>query len=62
LVPEFVQGQVEPETLGNALLELLEEAGNRQALSKRFRELGAGLRHGANERAADTVLAMLGQG
>ncbi|MBL8197362.1 MAG: lipid-A-disaccharide synthase [Chromatiales bacterium] len=62
LVPEFVQGQVEPETLGAALLELLEAPGSRQALSERFRELGAGLRHTASERAADAVLAMLGRG
>jgi lipid-A-disaccharide synthase len=60
LVPEFVQGQVEPETLGTALLELLEESGDRQALGERFRALGAGLRQAASERAADAVLAMLG--
>ncbi len=59
LVPEFVQGQVEPATLGAALLELLEKPENRQRLSGRFRELGNGLRHAASERAADTVLAML---
>ena len=62
LVPEFVQAQVKPEALGAALLELLEEPGSRQALSERFQELGAGLRHAASERAADTVLAMLGRG
>ena len=59
LVPEFVQGQVNPETLGTALLDLLENPANRQLLSERFRELGEGLRHTASERAADTVLAML---
>jgi lipid-A-disaccharide synthase len=62
LVPEFVQGQVEPEALGAALLELLEDSGSRQALSERFRELGTTLRHAASERAADTVLAMLERG
>jgi lipid-A-disaccharide synthase len=62
LVPEFVQGQVEPEALGAALLELLEDSGSREALSERFRELGTTLRHAASERAADTVLAMLERG
>lgn len=62
LVPEFVQGQVEPATLGAALLELLEKPENRKHLTGRFRELGAGLRHTASERAADAVLAMLKQG
>jgi lipid-A-disaccharide synthase len=62
LVPEFVQGKVEPEALGAALLELLEDSGSRQALSERFRELGTTLRHAASERAADTVLAMLERG
>ena len=59
LVPEFVQGQVEPAILGAALLELLEKPENRQRLAGRFRELGDRLRHAASERAADTVLAML---
>ena len=62
LVPEFVQGQVEPATLGAALLELLERPENRQHLTGRFRQLGESLRHAASERAADTVLAMLKQG
>ena len=61
LVPEFGQGQVEPATLGAALLELLEKPENRQHLAGRFRELGESLRHAASERAADTVLAMLKQ-
>lgn len=61
LVPEFVQGQVEPATLGAALLELLEKPENRQHRAGRFRELGESLRHAASERAADTVLAMLKQ-
>ena len=59
LVPEFVQGQVEPAILGAALLELLEKPENRQRLAGRFHELGDRLRHAASERAADTVLAML---
>lgn len=62
LVPEFVQGQGDPETLGRALLDLLENPGNRQQLNERFRELGGVLRHAASERAADAVLAMLGRG
>lgn len=59
LVPEYVQGQVDPATLGLALLDLLENSANRQLLSDRFRELGEGLRQAASERAADTVLGML---
>ncbi|MBM4221362.1 MAG: lipid-A-disaccharide synthase, partial [Gammaproteobacteria bacterium] len=62
LVPEFVQGQVEPGTLGPALLELLENPASRGQLSQRFQALSADLRHAASERAADTVLAMLGRG
>jgi lipid-A-disaccharide synthase len=41
LVPEFVQGKVEPETLGAALLELLEAPGSRQALERAL----SGTRH-----------------
>ncbi|MCL4778796.1 MAG: lipid-A-disaccharide synthase [Gammaproteobacteria bacterium] len=59
LVPEFVQAQVEPGTLGPALLELLENPANRRQLGQRFHELASGLRQAASERAADTVLAML---
>lgn len=61
LVPEFVQAQVEPGTLGPALLELLEDPANRRQLGQHFHELAGGLRHAASERAADTVLAMLGR-
>lgn len=59
LVPEFVQGQVEPAILGAALFELLDKPANRQLLGERFLELGKGLRQGASERAADAVLGML---
>jgi lipid-A-disaccharide synthase len=59
LVPEFVQGQVDAEKLGVALLDLLENSANRQLLSERFRQLGESLRRTASERAADTVLRML---
>lgn len=62
LVPEFVQAQVEPGTLGPALLELLENPASRSQLGQRFQELAGGLRQAASERAADTVLAMLGRG
>jgi lipid-A-disaccharide synthase len=59
VVAEFVQGQVEPETLAAAVAHALDDGDARASLQARFTELHATLRRGASERAADAVLALL---
>lgn len=58
VVPEFLQYRAVPHALGNALLELLRDAQVRQRQLDSFAELRDCLRHGADERAADAVLAL----
>jgi len=59
LVPELLQSEVSPETLGTELLRWLESPADRQRLSQRFDDLGSLLRRQASERAAEVVLRML---
>lgn len=61
LVPEFLQGDARPEVLGEALLEQLQGGAEREHTLQRFAALGRELRCDANERAASTVVAMVGE-
>lgn len=56
LVPEFIQDDVDPVRMGQRLLELLEDAGQREALRDCFTSVHARLRRGASARAAEAVL------
>nr|AQQ74530.1 hypothetical protein [uncultured bacterium] len=58
LVPEFIQDAVTPEALGAAVLSYLDDPGRVNALRERFMALHATLRRGADDRAAEAVLAL----
>lgn len=62
VVEEFVQGQVEPETLAAAIGRALDDGAARAALQALFAELHATLRQGASDRAAEAVLALVERG
>jgi lipid-A-disaccharide synthase len=60
VVPELLQAEAEPEKLGAALLEFLENPKLAGALKEEFRRIHAILRNHADERAADAVLEVTG--
>jgi len=59
LVPEFFQEQVTPEALGTALLEVLEDQGQRVVLEREFRRVHERLRLGGAERAAAAIIELI---
>lgn len=61
LVPEFLQEDVQPDALGAALLEQLQPSEARAATLQCFAELATSLRQGANDKAAEAVLGLLGR-
>lgn len=60
VVPELLQHDAEPEKLGAALLEFLENPTLAGALKEEFRRIHGILRNHADERAADAVLEVMG--
>ncbi len=60
LVPELVQRQVTPESLGSAVLEQLDDAPGRVELEQKFAGIHATLRRGADARAAESLLDLPG--
>ena len=62
LVPEFLQGQVTPESLGSALLEELNDDLERAAMVQAFETIHVNLRRDASQRAAEAVLKLIGRG
>ncbi len=61
LVPELLQDDATPETLGAAVLERLENRDERAHLKAEFTELHHQLRQNADERAADAISALVEQ-
>ncbi|WP_148864911.1 lipid-A-disaccharide synthase [Marinobacter fonticola] len=59
LVPEKLQDEATPESLGQAVLDHLESDGQASALKQAFTELHEQLRRNANERAADALVALI---
>lgn len=59
VVPELLQDDAEPEKLGAALLEFLDNPKLTSALKEEFREIHTMLRNNADERAADAVLELI---
>ena len=57
LAPEFIQDDARPEALAGAVSELLADPGRRAEITTQFRVLRTTLARGANERAADAVMA-----
>ena len=58
LVPEFLQYRATPEHLGPAVLQLLSDRSAREAQVRGLQALTGVLRVGADQRAADAVLAL----
>ncbi|MDV3505424.1 lipid-A-disaccharide synthase [Marinobacter sp. M-5] len=61
LVPELLQDDATPETLGAAVLERLENREERAHLKAEFTKLHHQLRQNADERAADAISALVEQ-
>ncbi|MCK7552963.1 lipid-A-disaccharide synthase [Marinobacter goseongensis] len=61
LVPELLQDDATPETLGAAVLERLENTEERAHLKAEFTKLHHQLRQNADERAADAISALVEQ-
>jgi len=61
VVPELLQDDAEPEKLGAALLQYLENPKRAEALKKEFRRIHGILRNNADERAAEAVLEVIGK-
>jgi lipid-A-disaccharide synthase len=58
LVPEFIQENMTPKALADALLGLLNDPARCDAISSRFAKLRSELALGADERAADAVIRL----
>lgn len=62
LVPEILQDNATPETLGRAVMQYLGNPEAAKALQSEFVEIHQQLRRNASERAADAVLELAGKG
>ena len=60
LVPEFIQDDATPQALAEAVLERLENAGERDRLTTAFTEIHHSLRHNADEQAAAAIAGLIG--
>lgn len=60
LVPELLQDDATPESLGQAVLEQLENTGEREQLRLAFSELHETLRQNADEQAASAIASLIG--
>ncbi len=61
LVPEFIQGNARPESIAEAVVELLDDPARRQSISDRFAKLRDELAQNTDQRAADAVITLLRQ-
>ncbi len=59
IVAEYIQDAATPENLGKAVLQFLEQPQSAQALQEIFADIHASLRQGANQQAAEAVLALV---
>ena len=62
LVPELVQEAATPEALGAAVSKLLKDPALRESIAQEFSRLRGQLARGADKRAANAVLDLIGQG
>jgi lipid-A-disaccharide synthase len=60
LAPEFLQDECQPEKLGEAVLQLLQDAHRRQTIADHYLEIHQHLRCNAADRAAEAVLKLIG--
>lgn len=61
LVPELIQGDVDPDRIASEFSALLGDAARRAHVTARFAELHETLRQGADRRAAEVVLRLVGR-
>ncbi len=61
LVPEFIQGEVQPEVMGESILKMLDDTDRRAGLIKAFDRLHRLLRRDASRQAAHAVLQVARQ-
>jgi lipid-A-disaccharide synthase len=61
LVPEFIQDDATPQSLGDAVLERLENPQERERLTTAFTEIHQTLRQNADEQAASAIAALIGR-
>jgi len=61
LVPELLQDEANPPALGEAILGFLDDPERRARLAERFTEIHGVLRRGADRRAAEAVLDLVGR-
>jgi lipid-A-disaccharide synthase len=59
LAPELIQDRCRAETLGQALLDFLDNPERVRAIQQRYRQIHRQLRQGASARAAEAVLALV---
>jgi lipid-A-disaccharide synthase len=59
LAPEFLQEACQPEAMGKALLELLEDPQRRQEIAQCYQQIHLNLRQDAAARAAEMILKLL---
>ncbi|HYW03184.1 MAG TPA: lipid-A-disaccharide synthase [Gammaproteobacteria bacterium] len=60
LVPEFIQGDVEPQRMGETLLRMLDDTDRRTRLRESFARAHEMLKRNASARAAEAVLQVAG--
>jgi lipid-A-disaccharide synthase len=60
LVPELIQDDATPKALGQAVIERLENTGERERLITAFTEIHETLRQNADEQAASAIAALIG--
>jgi lipid-A-disaccharide synthase len=58
LIPEFIQEDVEPDAMAQAVAALLDDPARREEISRRFATLRTELALGADERSADAVIEL----
>lgn len=59
LAPEFLQDACRPETLGPALLDLLDDKKKRGEIAAHYQKIHQRLRCNAADKAAEAVLALI---
>ena len=59
LVPEFIQHQATPESLGKAVLELFQNPQEAENICQRFDGIHQSLRKNASNKAADAILGLI---
>lgn len=58
LIPEFIQGDAEPDAVAGEVIDLLNDPGRCEAIRERFAKLRSELAMNANARAADALISL----